>query len=331
MNQATGLRSQAGTMTFTLPSKLLLNARQQVLLNITDYPHHAQLTINKCSQLVYKHTIPSTMTRIVKIELKDIPFDWKETFISLTWRKEDLRITLQPQGKVEPFYINSDNERSSQQVKVTSDGHVFNIGEGSSGFYMHQEGTYKSKPFALEHWEETEKYIRILLTGKSESGYMFESALCNLLLVSLVTGLETYLKTRFIELYQEGLELNTQLLVKNFSKKEEREDDAQKLISDDALIEYVKKINFQNYKHIKQAFNSFGIPLHQSINNNLISKVKTLVGYRHKIIHFSISLSMLNIDDYGAEPVFPSKEFIENSIKDFNDFITQLHSASLKS
>lgn len=112
-------------------------------------------------------------------------------------------------------------------------------------------------PFAFECWENSTNYIEILLTGESEYGYLFESALCNLLLVSFVTGFETYLKTRFIELYQEGLTLDIEALVKHFSKRDEIENDAEQLTSDDALINYInKKINFQNFKNINKAYGS---------------------------------------------------------------------------
>ncbi|PSU98318.1 hypothetical protein C0W80_15195 [Photobacterium leiognathi subsp. mandapamensis] len=160
---------------------------------------------------------------------------------------------------------------------------------------------------------------------------MYESALSNLLLVSLVTGLETYLKTRFTELYQEGVLLESNSLVKCFSKKEERIRDVGLLNSDDSLMEYAnKKINFQNYKHIKDAYKAFGVRLHEQIDNDLITKIKKLISYRHKIIHFSISLGILDINEYREEPVLPSKTFIEKSIKEFDEFIMAVHRASIK-
>ncbi|CED71788.1 putative uncharacterized protein [Aliivibrio wodanis] len=331
MEENTGLRSQVGCIPFKISSKLLVDTNPQILMELSDFPHYIQLSINDKKQLVYRHTIPSAMTRVIELDLDTIIFEWDESFISLSWGRDGLRITLQPCGKRSPFFIREGNDKSSEQIRLTSDGKVFYLGANSSGFHMHQEGDYTSKPFALEHWENTKEYIHILLTGESESSYMYESALSNLLLVSLVTGLETYLKTRFIELYKEGVELDLNTLVKQFSKREERANDAKLLISDDSLIKYTsKKINFQNYQHIKAAYKSFGIPLHEHISNTLIEKVKMLISFRHKIIHYSISLGLLNVGDYGAEPIFPNKALIESSIKEFDDFVTQIHSASLK-
>ncbi|PSU98317.1 hypothetical protein C0W80_15190 [Photobacterium leiognathi subsp. mandapamensis] len=137
--KAIGLRSQVGTISFALPSKLLKNPTPQVFMEIPDYPHHCLLLVNNNKELVYKHTIPNAMTRIATLDLKAITFDWEESFISISWSKDNLRITLQPQGKTEPFYIHKANHQSCEQIRVTTDGKVFYLDESISGLLFHQE------------------------------------------------------------------------------------------------------------------------------------------------------------------------------------------------
>ena len=59
------------------------------------------------------------------------------------------------------------------------------------------------QPTAIDAWKETIKATEILGTGKSDQGYIFETAVTNLTLAVLVTGFEAFTKKRFLEIEQE--------------------------------------------------------------------------------------------------------------------------------
>ena len=92
-------------------------------------------------------------------------------------------------------------------------------------------------------------------------------------------------------------------------------------------------INFQNYQKCKLAYNKayqiiFG---DIGLQSSTLEKIKKYILYRHRIIHVSALLGMLNQAEVPPdEPVFPKKELAAEAIKEFDNFIEKLHEATLK-
>ena len=92
-------------------------------------------------------------------------------------------------------------------------------------------------------------------------------------------------------------------------------------------------INFQNYQKCKLAYNkAYGIKFGDiGLQSSTIEKIKKFILYRHRIIHVSALLGMLNQSEVPPdEPAFPKKELAAEAIKEFDIFIQKLHEATLK-
>lgn len=91
-------------------------------------------------------------------------------------------------------------------------------------------------------------------------------------------------------------------------------------------------INFQNYHDCKRAYNkAYGIKFgNLNLSSNTLEGLQSYIRYRHRIIHVSPSLGMLNQEKVPPEkPVFPKKETAENARECFSEFIEALHQATL--
>ena len=67
------------------------------------------------------------------------------------------------------------------------------------------------------------------------------------------------------------------------------------------------------------------------LSTDLLEDIKRFINYRHKIIHVSPSIGMLNQEEVPpAKPVFPNKETVQKAEKCFVEFIDKLHKATLK-
>lgn len=92
------------------------------------------------------------------------------------------------------------------------------------------------------------------------------------------------------------------------------------------------KINFQNYDECKAAYNKgYGIKFGElNIPADQLSRLKRFIHYRHRIIHISPSLGILNQGKVPPEtPEFPNKELRNEVIACFDNFITELHNSTL--
>ena len=91
-------------------------------------------------------------------------------------------------------------------------------------------------------------------------------------------------------------------------------------------------VDFQNFKKCKEAYKQgynlkFGEIGSSGENLNALQK---FIEYRHKIIHVSPSLGILNQDKLSnEEPVFPTKATRERAKEFFKIFIENLHKATL--
>ena len=147
----------------------------------------------------------------------------------------------------------------------------------------------------------------------------------------LVTGFETYCKRRFIEIEDEGIHPDFDGLVAKLTKSPmEREaivqESTSKGISPTCELAE-ERIDFQNYDRCKVAFNKgYGIKFGQdlSVSNTLLEEIQRLIKFRHRIVHISPLLNVLN------DPIAPNRDYAEKAIKTFNDFIQGLHAATLR-
>jgi len=186
--------------------------------------------------------------------------------------------------------------------------------------------------------------VETLLTGQSDVGYLFENVIANAVLSALVTGFEGYCQERFSELENEGVPADLGSLVHEFLSREEREkfDRGEELelqrqaaaqsISQQHML--AQRINFQNYDNSKSAFNrGYGIKFGElsPISSQDLQELQKLIRYRHRIIHVSPLLGLLNFPECPPEaPVFSNKATAEAAIVRFDIFIRALHEKTLE-
>ncbi len=172
-------------------------------------------------------------------------------------------------------------------------------------------------------------------------GYMYEVAICNVVISTLVTGFETYCKTRFIELEREGENPNTDNLVSRFFSAWEREANLPSKVQDEAKAEQktfleklaLTKINFQNYEDCKRAYNlAYGIKFGElHLKSEVLALLQRLIVYRHRIIHVSPLLGTLNQPSLPSEkPVMSNAKLAEDAKQCFVTFMDALHGATLQ-
>jgi len=164
----------------------------------------------------------------------------------------------------------------------------------------------------------------------------------NLSIAMLVTGFEAYCKRRFLELEDEGVPADFDGLARKFLSKPERERGVQLAIVQEASRHAVSparelldqnRIDFQKYDRCKMAFNKgYGIKFGRiGVSNKLLQELQRLIGFRHRIVHVSPLLGMLNQERVPPEePVFPNRQYGEKALKIFDDFIRGLHAATLR-
>jgi len=256
-----------GSFTFKYTCKELFDpkAGKGILVQIPSKGHLFRIERDEQLLLHFYHSSPGTGTRVATIDLKSVsPSD--TVFLAFTWSPEEINFHLGPQIPGEKL-VSSKGIDSKRQFKVGKDGAIYEIGGPGvevMGTNVFIGGKPVLQPTAFEAWNETIKATEILGTGKSDQGYIFETAVTNLTLAILVTGFEAYTKKRFLEIEQEGISPSIEPIVESFFPKKEREAGILTLLESEAsestktiLQSIVERniINFQNYKKCKLAYN----------------------------------------------------------------------------
>ncbi|MCW4049011.1 MAG: hypothetical protein NWE89_04665 [Candidatus Bathyarchaeota archaeon] len=286
---------------------------------------------------------PGTGTRIATVDAKPLKGISPLQFF-LTWSPENIGLHI---GALEgePIFLTGTSRKADFDLLVGENGSIYTVGDSNVevlDFRVMIGGKSALNPTAIQIWKRTMKAIEILLSGTSKEGYIFETVVSNMIIVILTTGFEAYTQNRFIELTGEGFTPNYDELEKKFFSTWQRKERVMDIIKSEAksenktlaekLLEY-RIIDFGNYDDCKNAYNKgygirFGIDL--DVSNQILEKIREHIQYRHKIVHTSPLIGMLNQDKVPPdEPVFANKKTVEKVINIFNVFIEKLHKATL--
>jgi len=313
------------------------------ILEIPSGQHLFRLDRDSDFFMHFYHSSPGTGTRVATIDLKKLPAAVSQVFIAFSWTPQEIALHVGPRPGSE--LLSATGIASNKQFRIGRDGHVYQIGDygvQTMQVSIYQNGKPIILPTALEAWRETIQAIDILSKGESVAGYTYEVVVTNLTLAILVTGFETYSKKRFLELEEEGIAPNTNAIVEVFYPKKEREAGIEELLKAEAMDAHLSvlqhivgrnAINFQSFEKCKLAYNKgYGIKFGElALSGNNIEDLQSYIKYRHKIIHVSPSLGMLNQESVPpAKPVFPKKETAEKARDCFEEFIESLHQATLR-
>ena len=338
------IRRPEGTFTFNYESPDLFDKEKPggIILEIPSGQHLFRLERDDDLFIHFYHSSPGTGTRVATIDLNKLP-PAPNVFMAFSWTPNEIKLHIKP--KVSGAELASATGVVSQrQLRVGKDGRVYHIGDSGvevMGVSFYQAGQPIILPTAKEVWGETVKAIDILATGQSTEGYIFEVVVTNLTLAILVTGFEAYTKKRFLELEQEGLSPDVGAIINAFYPKKEREAGISALLESEAkdagisVLQHIvarDAINFQSYNNCKRAFNkAYGVKFGDlNLSGNTLEDLQSYIRYRHRIIHVSPLLGMLNQESVPPEePVLPKKETAQNARARFSEFIEALHQATL--
>ncbi|MDD2366063.1 MAG: hypothetical protein PHN84_07860 [Desulfuromonadaceae bacterium] len=333
-----------GTVSFEYHSKELFdhNVKGGILFEIPSGGHLFRLERDDNLVLYFYHTSPGTGTRVAKVDLKEAT-PAEKVFMAFTWSPVEIALHVGPRAQNAELY-SAIGKNSERQFRVGIDGSIFQVGDNGlevMGVSIFHEGVPVLQPTAKDAWKETLKATEILATGESNQGYIYEVVVTNLSLAILVSGFEAYTKKRLLEIESEGITPNTGNLVDSFFPKKERDAGIFNILAEEAkeqnktvlkLIDERNIINFQSFQKCKLAYNkAYNIKFGElNLPQNTIERVQKFIKYRHRIIHVSPSIGMLNQAEVPPEePVFPKKELAQEARLVFDQFIDELHRVTL--
>lgn len=339
------IRRPEGTVSFEYSSDVLFDPKvhRGILFEITSGAHLFRVERDDELRLSFYHSSPGTGTRVATIDLKNVVPSSK-VFLSFSWTPAEINFYVRPRiagGQL----VSAKGIPSSRQFRVGKDGSIFQVGDVGvevMGVSVYQSGKPVLQPTALDAWKSTVESVSVLFGGSSEKGHIFDVVVSNLTLSILVTGFEAYCKTRFLELEQEGIKPDMAVLVSRFFSQEERDVGEPDVIASEAEANHVsflqkiiekRRINFQNYEECKRAYNkAYGLKFGEiGIASNDLEFLQRLIKYRHRIVHVSPLLGMLNQPEVPPEePVFSNRKLGNDALKCFDIFITKLHNATLR-
>jgi hypothetical protein len=293
--------------------------------------------------LNFYYSSPGTGTRAARINLEPLVGS-SELNVMLMWSRKEIGLQVADADNASKFATATGTD-SDRQFRVGTDGSVMQVGGKGvevKELRMNEGGRVILQPTAIESWRFTVEGVRILFSGSSPKGYIFENVATNMAIVMLMTGLETYCGRRFLELENEGNQPNYDALVSEFLSRSERDRGDPATIIQEAEHTHVspiallkqKKIDFGNWDNCKSAYNKgYGIRFGQDLGvaNETLLEVQRLIHYRHRIVHVSPLIGMLNQDRVPSEkPVFANRTCGESAVKTTSEFIEKLHEATLR-
>lgn len=310
----------------------IVSGQQAFIIERTD-----DLNIN------FFYSSPGTGTSVATIDLNPLP-QFNRAFFCFSWSPEKITLNIGPRGNHKFKLITAEGIPSKRQIRIGNDGSIFFIGDENvtvKDISIYQGGKEVLTSTAIESWENIKSAIEILGRGKIENDYDYECVVTNLSLSTMVTGFESYLKKRFLEIEDEGISPNIDNLFDSFLSPKEKENHVQDIMIEEAkdlnisILKYIvkkRRINFQNFDDFKKAYKQgYNLTLASAINSKLIAPIKEFLVFRHRIIHITPLLMMLNQPEVPPnEPVFPNESLKLEALEKFDEFIQLFHYATLK-
>lgn len=274
------------------------------------------------NNLNFIHQSPGVGARICSASLNGFE-SCKEIKICFGWSPEKLILyILNPHDK--NHYIEGGIAKLDYKIMILPDGSILEVGGKGlevGDISVINEDKKITENTAIESWSNIINAINILLKATSTEGFIFDVVKYNICVVLLTTGFETYCKKRFYEISKNTKASILNRIYKNILKKKDN------------------VYKFQNYDRCKAIYKEhFNISFSKDlgVRSNTVGGIKECLKFRHKIIHNSPLIAQLNFGEWNkqrktfSKPIFQSKDFIEKSINDFEEFINKLHKKTLE-
>jgi hypothetical protein len=238
--------------------------------------------------------------------------------------------------------VSGDGSPSDIRLWVDVHGAVVEISGGAQGVSIWADGQELLGPPAIDLWALTLQAAQTLMGAQSDAGFMFDVVAANAALGMLVTGLESYSQARFVELEREGLPLDSEAILARLGTREEKDQlrtgaPPDILAGSDSTaiaLALAERFSFQNFDRSKTLFGrGYGLRFSEDLglNTQSLERIRTLLGYRHRVTHVSPLVAMHNRQNVPPEePEFSGREFADRARHELDEFVRALHSATLK-
>ncbi|MDB5909789.1 MAG: hypothetical protein JWP34_3903 [Massilia sp.] len=338
-------RRPVGSTTFRISSPDVFKSGEQsgLIFEVPSDGHYLRVDRTAGRTIRFFHSSPGTGTRVATIDLNGSP-DFEDALFVLNWTPEEISMYLGATD-VKMELLKATGMPSQIIFKHGADGVTYELDAAhvkASEVRVHRVGQAVLEPTAVEVWRNTLDAVELLWTAKSDQGDIFEVLLANSTITMSVTGFENYCKTRLLEVEKEGVKADSRALFNAFASAREREANLFEEISARAAatnhsilsaVLKIPRINFQKFSHVKLAFSKgYGIKIGDiGVPGHVINELRKFIAYRHRIVHISPTLGVLNLADIGGGtlPVFSNRKCADRAVELFNTFVDSLHCATL--
>jgi len=169
-----------------------------LIFEIPSGVHYFCLERTDSAELHFYHSSPGTGTRVAILDLKHVRPS-KTLFVGFSWSPTEINLHVGPNTEGGRL-MSAKGIPSGKMFRVARDGTVVQVDAGVRvmGLRVRQGGKTILESTALESWEETKESIRILHSGESREGYIFDTLIANITFPLIVTGFEVYAKRRLV-------------------------------------------------------------------------------------------------------------------------------------
>ena len=310
------------------------------LFQTTSGAHAFRIISEDQRKLSFYHSSPGTGTRVATVDLSTMAptnrltlyFDWSPSAANFGVGSPDNATNF-----VQAVAVPSTQTR----LYALTNGDLMTIGAGATSIAYQEGDSVSFETPGIESWNETRTAIDVMLTGQSQAN-TFQMVVCNVALVMLVTGLEVYMKSRFSELEAEGVAPNEERLARVALDAATKQAGGIEVLRTESkqtgmpvfpLLKERIRFLFQDFDRAKEFYNkAYNIRFGMIASSQTLSRIRRLIKYRHRIVHVSPSIDMLNWPwlPKGEQPEFANRKLAETAVTLMDDFVKQLHAASLR-
>lgn len=277
--------------------------------------HYFRLERTDDSKVIFYRSASSVGTQMSVVDISTAPSATKVIFF-LIWSPKENKLCVGPMGVEGANLITSESLASDRNFMIDKDGNVNEVGSNIMGIRTTKNGKVLLTSNSYNYWKETKIAISSLLDDQSNEDFLLKTIKANASFVFLVTGFESYCKTRVNELEYEGIVLSWEELKSKINITKEY------LLADTASF-------FQQTEKIKIIW--------QSLTGIIIAQLdpaawKTLTRafkFRHKIAHVSPLLNIVNEEISNENPIFSSNEILY-ALSACDSVVEKLHAETLK-
>jgi hypothetical protein len=340
------IKRPEGTLTFRYTFEGLFDPSigNGILIQVVTGGYLFRLARDQELNLTFTQAAPGTGTRIATVALEPLR-DCASINVAMTWSPDNIALHVLDTRNPSRM-LTAQGTQAPRMFQVGVGGMVAEIGDaGVEAFetYAYVNGKTIIQPPALEAWRATLSAVKVLLSGSSTEGYMYEVVTANLSISVLVTGYETYCKRRFLELEQEGINPDLDALFSVVLVREERQrrdrgealqidqDAAQQGVSLIQHLSDLRRLDFQDFARCKRLYNkAYHIKFGEDLNlsSQLLEEVQRFIRARHRIVHVTPLSPMIfepgKMDDEAMDAR------VERATRAFDTFINELHAATLR-